>query len=134
MKSQKQKERDSIQQFRVPNDADGQRFLQDLKKYAIAGTRILVRGRGPRAAKARANGQWPGRWRQELPHAFAEYFAVYISKTRFRTETVERLQELKDSYYKKPEITVQDLRQIQRIDGRLLVLNTRRSINLKENN
>ena len=59
---------------------------------------------------------------------------MYISKTRFRTETVERLQELKDSYYKKPEITVQDLRQIQRIDGRLLVLNTRRAINLKENN
>lgn len=99
----------------------------------------MIRGRGPRVAKARAAGVWPGRWRQDLPLKYAEYFAVYVFKSRFVIETKENLEALRGRAYANAKaatirVIYEEEKQIQRMKGRLLTLNRRRAISLKDVN
>jgi hypothetical protein len=66
--------------LRVPNTPEGTAFLNQLRKYAVKGTRILARPRGPRVRHAIADGRWRASYRSDLPRQHAVHFAVYIRK------------------------------------------------------
>jgi hypothetical protein len=66
--------------LRVPNTPEGVAFLKQMRRYAIKGTRIRAKGRGPRAKVATANNKWRRSYDQSIPMKYAEYFAVYIEK------------------------------------------------------
>jgi hypothetical protein len=96
-KQQLKREAASSMMFRVPNDRKGQKFLAQMREYAVGGTRVWARGRGPRATHSRKdsaikyNGRVSARmYDQDLPAALAERFAVYVSKPE--VERVKREQ------------------------------------------
>ena len=63
----------------VPNTLVGRIFLWWFKKYLNRETyRIRARGRGPRAATAKANGQYARSFDQDLPVAHAKRLALYL--------------------------------------------------------
>lgn len=66
--------------FRVPNNDEGRKFLNDLRFYSAGGTRVRVHTRGPRVKHAMAKGLKPRAYDQDLPVAHATEFAVYIEK------------------------------------------------------
>lgn len=66
--------------LKVPNTEEGRAFLKQLRSYAVPGTRVWARGRGPRK-KHGYHGNF-------IPKTFAEWFGIYISKPAF--EEIER--------------------------------------------
>jgi hypothetical protein len=69
--------------LRVPNTEEGREFLRLLRYYSATGTRVTVRGRGPRAHASREKyGERYSRgFDQSIPLPLAKYFAVYVSKS-----------------------------------------------------
>lgn len=63
------------ERFHIPNNEEGREFIRLMRKYASAGTRIRLRGRGPRKHPER-------NYRQSLPQKYATHFGVYVDKDK----------------------------------------------------
>lgn len=83
--------------LRVPNDGIGRAFVEQLRFFSAGGTRIRLRGRGPRAKHAK--GAYRRAYDQSIPAELAEYFAVYIEKTECISMRRDRFRLMSDRYF-----------------------------------
>lgn len=94
MKNKRDRETDTI--LKVPNTEEGRQFLRQLAEYKVAGVRIRVRGRGPRASVAEREGVWRRRFDQDIPQKLAAWFGVYIRKSGFETVSSFAMKQLRE--------------------------------------
>lgn len=74
----------------IPNDEAGRAFIKQLRRYCNYGRyTVAVRGSGPRAAIAKAEGLRPTTYQQDLPLAKAATLRIYFND-KFEAEAYMR--------------------------------------------
>jgi len=111
MKTRRKNDKNTKTMLRVPNDATGNEFLKQLRKYSAGGTRVWCRGRGARAAHSRTKygNDYARGFDQQLPQELAEYFAVYIYKPTQVVISREYARQLHNQAY----ATTKELRRLE---------------------
>lgn len=96
-----------FQLFGIPNNEMGRAFIDQLRSFTnYERFRVRVRGNGPRASVAKAEGLLPGAYDQDIPLAKAATLRVYIED---KAETEQR-----NSYWQEKQALLLEIETLTR--------------------